>query len=182
MVIILIGPPGSGKSTQSKLIEQSNNADWVSIGQLLRALNRPELKTQMDKGELLDDDLVNSVLDKHLRGIDSSRLVVIDGFPRRSSQADWLVDFVNTTGHDLKAIIHIVLDEQEARERLKLRGRSDDNDKSVDVRFEEYKRDVLPLVGFFNQKGIPVYEVDGQPSPEIIHDEISRIIDNVYKS
>jgi adenylate kinase family enzyme len=108
--------------------------------------------------------------------------VVLDGFPRHLPQARWLLSEADRLHNGLRLVIHLTLPEAVARERLLARRRSDDTLASIDARLSDYRTQVLPVVDFFLEKGIPVKVVDGDRPVEVVFAEIDEALTSVHQS
>jgi adenylate kinase len=184
--LVLFGPPGSGKGTQSANILQAYGLRHISTGDLLRtevAAQTPlgvEAKKYMDQGLLVPDEVVigmiSSLIDEH----PEARGFIFDGFPRTKAQAealDALLQFKNTQ-------IHLVLSLEVPQEELARRmisrgatsGRSDDNAEIIVRRIEEYKEKTTPVAQYYEKEG-KLEIIRGDLSIEDTFKALSRQID-----
>ena len=94
-LIVVIGLPGSGKDTQIELLSKIRKVNVIEAGDLIRkkAESYPEIKAEVEQGDLVDNDMVNSLVSEKLTSFGSESVIISDGFPRRLSQAKWLDDF-----------------------------------------------------------------------------------------
>ena len=171
-MILLVGPPGAGKSVQAQLLEREANVSWLSMGKVLRENLSGELKEHMDKGELVDDDVVQDFFDKAVQAVPNGTRIVIDGFPRRKSQVEWFLGYVKGARRNVEACIHLVVPEDEVQARLKERGRQDDQAEVVHDRYEIYKNELTPVLEVYREKGVPIYDINGHQSIEAVHETI----------
>ena len=171
-MILIVGAPGSGKSSQAKLIEEESNVEWLSMGELLRSNSTDEQKERMEKGDLLDDGEVEDILAAAINQVSNGTRILIDGFPRRDSQVHWFRGFSKAARRNLEAIIHIKVSEDEVVERLTARGRQDDDEDIVRKRYKLYKDEILPMLDHMSDRGTRIVEIDGEQSPADVHNEI----------
>jgi adenylate kinase len=182
MIVVLIGPPGAGKSKQSQLLKNREHVIWVGAGQLLRETDNPKIEETMHKGELVDDATVNQLLASHIENIDPQKVIVLDGFPRHEAQARWLLDNPQISRQAIALVIHLFIPEDVTLKRLQARGRQDDIPGSIEERLNDYAQNIEPLVNFFAKQGIPVTKIDGNRSVEAVFADIDKEIHYVHKS
>jgi adenylate kinase len=161
--LILFGPPGSGKGTQSETITRVYQLQHISTGDLLRdevSRQTPlgvEAKRYMDQGLLVPDEVVIGMISSKIDEKPDARGFIFDGFPRTKAQAealDKLMEFKNTE-------IHIVLSLEVPEEELKRRligrgitsGRSDDNEEVILKRIKEYHSKTAPVAEYYDSFG-----------------------------
>jgi adenylate kinase len=176
-MIVLMGVAGSGKSMQGRLQADEHGYSWISTGEILRVLITGKRRQEMLQGKLLNDAEMIKVLDTVFEVIDTKQQFILDGFPRTVPQADWLLDNVDKGRFALTAVIHLSASKDIVRERLKKRGRQDDNEDAITKRFNEYEAVTVPIINHFKQLGIHVYDVDGGRDPATVHKDITKIID-----
>ncbi|MEI6312314.1 MAG: adenylate kinase [Bacteroidota bacterium] len=162
--IILFGPPGSGKGTQAALLKEKYQLLHISTGDLLREeiANGTSLgleaKKLMDKGELVPDAVVVGMIQSKLDANKQAKGVIFDGFPRTVKQAEALDSLLASMNAPISALISIVVDEEELKQRLLLRGkesgRPDDQDVSIiENRIQEYKNKTTAVATYYESKG-----------------------------
>lgn len=174
-MILMFGPPGAGKSVQAKLLHEAGKVQWLSAGKLLRERieTLPEsMKKNMSKGKLVDDNLVSKTLEAALSKTNDKPEILIDGFPRRDSQVQWLKDYLKSSGRTITKIIHLKLPQQVAIQRLQGRGRLDDDEETVRHRYVQYEEEVLRVLEAFSGEGVSIHEVDGDDTVENIHQQV----------
>lgn len=177
-MIMLLGVAGSGKSTQGRLLADEKGYAWLSSGEILRVLITGTRRQEMLKGKLLSDQEMIEVFDKVLDLIDPNDEFVLDGFPRTVKQLDWIFDQLTKQRITRILVLNFFADENIVRQRLLSRGRQDDTDGAIKKRFEEYQRSTLPIVSELKKQSIKVYDIDASQNPELIHDQIMKIIDS----
>jgi len=176
-MIILTGVAGSGKSMQGKMFADEHGYAWISTGEILRVLVTGKRRHEMREGKLLSDSEMIAILDTVLNLIDAEQEFVLDGFPRTTKQADWLLEQVHSGRFKLTAIINLDASEKEVRRRLIARGRLDDNEEAISKRFEEYRMVTLPILEYLRKEGIRVGTINAAQEPRAVHDDILKFID-----
>ena len=164
--LLLLGAPGAGKGTQGIRLAERFAARHVSTGDLLRAqvsegtdLGR-QASPYMDRGDLVPDELVMAMVLEDVLGADSPQSFVLDGFPRTVAQARAAYDQAVATDRVLDAVVCLDIGHEHLIERLEQRGREtgrcDDNEQTVRHRIEEYEQKTLPLLAYYDGRGILV--------------------------
>lgn len=184
--LILFGPPGSGKGTQSDLLIQTYGFLHLSTGELLRdEVNRKtplgiEAQMFMDEGQLVPDEVVIGMIDSKLNNNPAAKGIIFDGFPRTVAQAkalDKLLELKHTKIHTLVALD---VPEEELKKRLLQRGkesgRSDDNEVTITKRITEYKNKTQPVADYYDQHG-KLESVMGVGSIDDIFHNIQKVLE-----
>ena len=161
--LVLFGPPGSGKGTQSENIVTTYNLQHISTGDLLRdevSRHTPlgtEAKKYMDQGMLVPDEVVIGMISGKIDDAPDARGFVFDGFPRTRPKAealDKLLEFKQTKIH---LVLALEVPEPELVKRLVGRGatsgRSDDNEEVIAKRIKEYHSKTQPVANYYNEQG-----------------------------
>lgn len=185
--IILIGPPGAGKGTQAKLLEQALCLPQVSTGDLFRynLKNATALgtlaKTYMDEGELVPDSVTVAMVKDRLSRADAASGALLDGFPRTIAQAEALDALLADLGGRIAVVPHIVVDREELVQRLvkraQVEGRVDDSDEAtIRNRMRVYEEQTEPLLDYYSRRGL-VVEVNGQQSIDAVQRDLRRVIE-----
>lgn len=174
-MILVVGLAGSGKSTQCQMLEATGRYKWLSVGQLLRnKVVDPKHKSVMDNGDVLDDEtvlpLVSEYLMIHEEGGGSE--IILDGFPRSLTQAKWLVELKEKKHIRVTHVLHIKASPGVTMPRLLKRGRADDLEAVILERFAEYEDVIMPILSYFQSENIPIFEIDGDNTPEAVHEQI----------
>ena len=189
MIIILLGPPGSGKGTQANFIQNKLSIPHLSTGDILRqsVKNKTELgnivKNVMAKGELVSDELVLQIIKERISQNDCDKGFILDGYPRNKTQSDFLFDFLQKNKIDLDLIIDFKADTETIKnriiERSKIENRSDDNLEVIKTRLEKYFAETKPLAVFFkdNFEG-KFFEINAMQEISIIQSEIENRLKN----
>ena len=171
-MIIFFGPAGAGKSVQGQILAARYGWRWLSTGQLLRDTKDPELLHELSTGKLIDNDRTNKVLLEALQRSKDIAHVVIDGFPREFPQAQWLIDSIPQHGREIALCVVLEVPHSEILHRLELRGRTDDTPKAINQRLQIYRTQIYPILGFLNERGIPIVHIDGAGTVGVVHDRI----------
>jgi adenylate kinase len=185
MRVIFLGPPGSGKGTQAKLLAGRLGVPAVSTGDILREAVRQgtplgrRAKAVMDAGELVPDEVVISLIRDRTAEPDARNGFLLDGFPRTLEQAVALDRLLAGNGAALDGVINLLVPEKTLIERMLGRaaqeGRSDDRPETVAERLRVYREKTAPLVEHYRRVGI-LSEVDGSGSIATVADRIDRAL------
>jgi adenylate kinase len=172
-MILVFGVAGSGKSTQGQLLAAKYEWRWLSMGQILREeLAEGPLADHINSGKLLDDTQTTDILSKKLSDIPVSDFLILDGFPRRLSQAQWLINVLKNHSQKVLSAIHLEATNESVKERLLNRGRQDDIPEAISERFEEYELQIKPILSFLEAQGVPIVSVNAEQSPQHVHEDI----------
>lgn len=185
MFLLLLGAPGSGKGTQGKILAERLRLPKITTGDILRAAVKAgtplgrEAKRYMDKGTLVPDAVILSLIKEELAKPEAKQGAVFDGFPRTAAQAELVDRTLAERGQRLNHILLLDVPEEELIRRMLARaaqeGRSDDTPEAIKMRLDVYRRDTAPLVAHYAQRGI-VHRVPGTGTIEEIATEIKRFI------
>jgi adenylate kinase len=161
--IVLFGPPGSGKGTQSEKLISAHKLVHLSTGDLLRSeiANKSELgikaKSVMDKGELVSDDIVIGMIRNKISANLESKGFIFDGFPRTVAQAGALDKLLAESGKTISLMITLEVPKEEVIQRLLKRGeqtgRADDNIATIENRLNVYLCQTAPVMEFYEKQG-----------------------------
>jgi adenylate kinase len=178
-IVLVAGPPGSGKGTQCELLARVNGWGHLSSGELFRdeiarqtSLGR-RLAASIDAGELVPDELTVEVV---LRALDEMTVdgVLLDGFPRTLPQAHALLSRVGgRPRHIVRLVIELVVPPAVSFERLAQRSRSDDDTAAIRLRLALYESQTRPALDWLAGLGL-VVTVDGDQAPEAVGTAIGR--------
>jgi adenylate kinase len=169
MRLILLGPPGAGKGTQAQRLIAKHRVVQLSTGDVLRAAvaaGTPiglRAKSDMDRGELVPDDVVVAIVADRIDQPDAKRGFVLDGFPRTVPQAEALDRLLKERGLKLDAVIELKVDEGKLLQRIEKRAaemnargenvRADDNSEVLKGRLAAYRVQTAPLAGYYAWTG-----------------------------
>ena len=171
-MIIFFGPAGAGKSVQGQMLAARNNWRWLSAGQLLRDTHDMELIREMQTGQLVEPARVNQLMGDALERAKSIDRVVLDGYPRELSQAEWLIDSRPHHERDIAMVVVLEVPRSELLKRLEVRGRLDDTPEAIDERLRIYRTEIYPILTYLTEKGVRITHVDGTGSVGQVHDRI----------
>jgi adenylate kinase len=189
--LILFGPPGSGKGTQSERLVDKYGLVHLSTGNLLReeiAQKTPlgiEAKSFMDKGQLVPDEVVIGMVDSYFDKHKEARGFLFDGFPRTVAQAIALDKLLELKRTEIAAVVALDVSEEELVKRLLKRGetsgRSDDNNEDViRKRFSVYSNETTPVAEHY-RKARKFQSIKGEGSIDQIFMSISEAVDKKMK-
>lgn len=181
--VILMGPPGSGKGTQAKLL--AGGPAWVhlSTGELFRTHLREGTPLgkladrYMSKGQYVPDDITVGMVRDRVREIPPDTHVVFDGFPRTVGQAEALDALLGAVRRGVSRVLLIDVQREELVRRLARRaeGRSDDSPEVVRQRFDVYEEQTRPLIEHYERRGL-VCRVPGAGTVEDVHARVKAAI------
>ncbi len=185
--LILFGPPGSGKGTQSEKLIARYGLKHLSTGDLLRneiASNSPlgmAAKSFMDKGQLVPDEVVIEMIDSALTNNPHAKGFLFDGFPRTTAQAEALDKLLMQKDAPIAIVLALEVSKDELVKRLMNRGltsgRSDDIDENIiRNRIDEYDRKTSPVAEYYDQFG-KVARIKGEGSIDDIFEALTNEID-----
>lgn len=175
--LALVGPPGSGKGTQARLLAERYGLDPVSTGQLLRDLAARHtpiarvVRGLLEAGRLVPNRIVLDVVRKRLAALEAAgRGWIMDGFPRTTPQA--LAFDAMLQADALDAVVVLDVPPEIVAARLAERGRHDDERSTIERRMRSYERETKPMIERMQRDG-SVLRVDGDQSIEQVHDDIA---------
>jgi adenylate kinase len=186
--LVLFGPPGAGKGTQSKILTTERGLPQLSTGDMLRAAiaARTPLglssKALMDKGELVPDDTVIGIIAERFDQPDCKNGAVFDGFPRTIPQAQALDKMLAERGHKIDLVLELKVDDamllSRVEARIKAGGvlRSDDTPETLAHRLGVYYKNTAPLIDYYRQQG-KLKAVDGMAPVEAVTAQIAAVLD-----
>jgi adenylate kinase len=176
-MILILGTPGAGKTTQTGLLAKHLNCPWFSMGELIRNNVSGQDRKDMLAGKIIGDDVTLKIVDENLNTVNTQEEVIFEGNPRSIPQAQWWLAQQTAGRFKITGLIHMVADPKIAEGRMVKRGRLDDHDDNViEKRYEEYRRSISPTLDYLEQHGVPVHQVDANGSIEEIASEIQDVL------
>ncbi len=203
MKLIFLGPPGSGKGTQAKVISEELNIPYLSTGDALRDSTELEIKKILREGSFVPDQVVFNVVIDFIKDKNS---FILDGYPRNERQAVLLDEYLSSKNSKLDYVINITLNDNVIIERLldrfvcrncntiynlrtykpKKEGicdkcggplvkRDDDNEETIRKRIDLYYVETKPLIDYYNRKSI-LRNINGVENPEQVKQKILKLI------
>lgn len=151
MKILLIGPPGSGKSTQARLLAEFLKLPVISTGQIFRDLASQtteegrKIKQILDQGKLIDDSTTSKIVEDRVKQPNCQAGFIMDGYPRNIEQ-------VKMFDPDFDKVFYLMVSPQTVLKRLLKRGRQDDTEESISTRLNLYYQQTEPLLEYYKDK------------------------------
>ncbi len=188
MKLILLGPPGAGKGTQAEWIVANYGVAHLSTGEMLRAAVKAKTpvgkkaKDIMDRGDLVPDDIVVSIVADRIDEDDCAGGFILDGFPRTVSQAEALKTMLAGKGITLDAVVEIAVDDSYLLARIEKRARetvggprADDNAEALKKRLSVYHERTAPLIDYYKGENL-LKTVDGVGSIDEVSASIGEVL------
>ena len=176
-MILIIGNPGAGKTTQTHLLAAYLKCPWFSMGELIRQDVTGQERRDMLAGKIISDDVTIKLVDKALASVGTASQCVFEGNPRSIPQAKWWLDQVAAGRFKITGVIHLVADPAVAQQRMIKRGRLDDHDDNViEKRYAEYRRSITPTLNYLKEHGVAVHEVDADASIDEVAGNIHKLL------
>jgi adenylate kinase len=188
--LVLFGPPGAGKGTQSKILTEKRGLPQLSTGDMLRAAIEAgtplglACKALMAKGELVPDETVIGIIADRYDRPDAANGAVFDGFPRTIAQAQALDKMLAERGRKIDLVLELKVDDavllSRVEARIKAGGilRSDDTPETLAHRLGVYYKNTAPLIDYYRGQG-KLRTVDGMAPVEAVTAEIASVLDGV---
>ena len=188
MNLVIFGPPGAGKGTQSKFISNKFNLHQLSTGELLRI----EIKNQtvlgskissiMNSGDLVSDDIVTTLIEKYISQNTYKNRLIFDGYPRNLNQAINLDKLLKKYDQKIDLVLNLSVKLDTIKKRILERRlqekRADDNEVVAIKRFKNYESSTKPVLDYYKKSNL-LKDVNGEASITEINVEISGIIESI---
>lgn len=168
MNILVMGPQGSGKTTQAELLAKKLGLPHIETGNVYREIAKldspvgQKIRAVLERGGLVDDQLTFEIVDRHLADIKGG--FVLDGFPRTLTQAKREL-------FPIDKVFYINLSDEEAVSRLLKRGREDDKSETISKRLELFHERTEPILDYYRQRG-KLVDIDGSGTPDEVFKQI----------
>lgn len=186
--LVLFGPPGAGKGTQSQLLIQKYNLVHISTGDLFRKhlSEGTELgllaQKYMDEGHLVPDEVVIGMVDEKINSTEGSVGYIFDGFPRTVPQAKALDNLLEKREAPIQAMLMLEVPEEELIDRLSKRGKTsgrvDDQDlEKIRTRINVYEKETLPVAMYYKNQG-KLHSIEGLGEIQAIFNRLVHELDN----
>ena len=188
MNIVIFGPPGAGKGTQSKFIVNKFKLYQLSTGDLLRSeiKNKTQLGSKIssiiNSGELVSDEIVSNLIEKFVSNNTYKDKIIFDGYPRNLVQAKNLDDLLKKYKQKIDIVLKLSVSLETVKKRISERQtqekRADDNEEIAIKRYKTYEKSSAPVIDYYKQSNL-VKVVNGEASISEINTEISGIIEGI---
>jgi len=186
--LVLFGPPGAGKGTQSAKLINRFSLVHLSTGDIFRANIKGETalgvlaKSYIDNGQLVPDEVTINMLSEEVKKNPDAKGFIFDGFPRTVAQAEALDIFLEQKNEKINLVLQLDVTELEIKsriaERKKVSGRADDDEDKLIKRIDEYFNKTIHVLPFYQDKG-KVVKINGIGEVEAIFDIICTAINKV---
>ena len=188
MNLVIFGPPGAGKGTQSKFIMEKFNLYQLSTGDLLRSeiKNKTELGKKissiMNSGELVSDEIVGNLIENFVSNEKYKNKIIFDGYPRTLIQAKNLDSLLKRYNQKIDIVLKLSVSLKTVKKRILERqiqeNREDDNEEVAIKRYNTYEKSSSPVIEYYNQSNL-LKVINGEASISEINSEISGLIEGI---
>ena len=188
MNIVIFGPPGAGKGTQSNFIVKHFNLYQLSTGDLLRdeIKNKTKLGSEIssiiNSGELVSDKIVSNLIEKFISNETYKNKIIFDGYPRTLNQAKNLDDLLKMYQQKIDIVLKLSVSLETVKKRILERqtqeNRADDSEEIAIKRYKTYEKSSEPVIDYYKQSNL-IKVVNGEAGISEINSEISGLIDAI---
>ena len=188
MNLVIFGPPGAGKGTQSKFIVKKYNLHQLSTGELLRQeiKNKTRLGEKIESiinaGDLVSDEIVSNLIKKFIEDKNYNNRLIFDGYPRNPNQAQNLDRLLNQHNQKIDIVLKLSVGLEVIKKRILERqiqeDREDDNLEIAIKRFNTYEKSTEPVLDYYKQSNL-LKIIDGEATIDEINVEISGLIERI---
>ncbi|MGH6848224.1 MAG: adenylate kinase [Methylocella sp.] len=197
MRLVLLGPPGAGKGTQSARLKEKYHIPQLSTGDMLRAAVKAATpagraaKAIMEKGGLVPDETVVGIIADCIAAPDAQAGFILDGFPRTVRQAEALAEMLGAKSLELDAVIELKVDEAALLARISTRAndtlacggtvRADDTPEAFKTRLDAYHAETAPVAAYYAKKAL-LKTVDGMAPVDAVARAIEQVLDGAVRT
>ena len=188
MNLVIFGPPGAGKGTQSSFITKKYNLYQLSTGELLRNEIKKEtvlgsqISSIINSGELVSDEIVSKLIQNFISDQKYKEKLIFDGYPRNLNQAINLDNLLKQSNQKINLVLNLSVSLETIKKRISERQyqekRSDDNEETAIKRFKTYEKTTKPLIEYYKNSNL-LKEVNGESTINEINIKISGLIDSI---
>ncbi|MBZ5591486.1 MAG: nucleoside monophosphate kinase [Acidobacteriia bacterium] len=181
IVVLLIGPPGGGKTTQAHKLSKKYEIPSITMSDLLKKDagwgkmgSKKIVKAEVESGELANDETADLLMRKRLLLDDARRGFVLDGYPATAGQADKLDALLKERGLPLPVVIYLDVPDDVARERMKRRHHADDSPEMIERRIAEYHHEAEFILDRY--RGAQLHKIDGSGDEQHVWRDIEHAL------
>ena len=188
MNLVIFGPPGAGKGTQSKFISNKYNLFQLSTGELLRneIANKTSLGSKIvsiiNSGELVSNKIVSDLIEKFISNVNFKNKIIFDGYPRTLSQANNLDSLLKKYNQKINIVLKLSVSLETVKKRISERqnqeNRDDDNEETAIKRYKTYEKSSEPVINYYKQSNL-LRVINGEATISKINSEISGLIETI---
>ena len=185
MNLIIFGPPGAGKGTQSNFIAKKYNLFQLSTGEILREQIKQktdlgiQISPVINSGSFVSDEIVSKLVENFISDKKYKDRIIFDGYPRNLTQANTLSELLSNYGQKIDLVLKLSVSLETIKKRIlerrTLEKRADDNEEIAIKRYKTYEKSTEPVIEYYKKLNL-LKVVDGERSIDQINNEISDII------